>query len=71
MPRELSLPPCSGVLFSGHLCSAVMEKYPELVENAIIVHDDSTAHSAYTVKNVPNCWGASVANTPYSPDLIL
>jgi len=40
-----------------------MEKHPELVENTIILHVDSTAHSGYAVKHVPHCWGGNVANT--------
>ena len=34
-----------------------------LVENTIIHHDDSAAHSGCAVKNVPRCWRGSVANT--------
>jgi len=43
--------------------SCRLEKHPELVENTIILYDDSAAHSGCAVKNVPHCWGGSVART--------
>jgi hypothetical protein len=40
----------------SYLHYAVREKNPQLVEKVLILHDNATAHSAYTVKNAGR-WG--------------
>jgi len=43
---------CYMLFLHYHLNGASREKYPELVENNVIVRDKGTAHSADTIQNV-------------------
>lgn len=53
-----------------HLRRAVREKRPELLDNAIILHDNATSHTADTVRRCLQRWGWEVLqHPPYSPDL--
>jgi histone-lysine N-methyltransferase SETMAR len=59
-----------GVLVCHHLRCAVREKRPELLDNAIILHDNTTSHTADTVRCCLQRWGWEVLQHPsYSPDL--
>jgi histone-lysine N-methyltransferase SETMAR len=50
---------------------AVREKRPELLDNAIILHDNATSHTADTVRRCLQRWGWEVLqHPPYSPDLV-
>jgi histone-lysine N-methyltransferase SETMAR len=49
---------------------AVREKRAELLDNAIILHDNATSHTADTVRRCLQRWGWEILqHPPYSPDL--
>ena len=43
------------IIFAFHVCHIGRRRHPELVENAIPIHDNAIVHSEGTVKNSEVC----------------
>ncbi|KAJ4448356.1 hypothetical protein ANN_10372 [Periplaneta americana] len=54
----------------NNLRRTIRSKRPELLDNANILHDNATAHTAAIVQTCLWCWRWEVLeHPPYSPDL--